>query len=406
MNSEYRSYSSLPLPTPPLSWAEIDLAALRSNYRAVKELIEKRAKKKIRLIAVVKADAYGHGAPACVNALLEEGCDFFAVASFEEALGIRAICDEVGRAASVLILGYTHPDHAQGLAKHDLIQALLSKDYAYALQNAAAASGITVRTHIALDSGMNRIGIPIRSAEEIFTAAAQIKEICAFSHLRTEATFSHFAAADSPEGAEFTALQYERYETLKKQLAEERGVKIPFHHLANSAASLSQNTPWLMDGTRIGILLYGINPCSTETKLPLSPVMKLKTRIIHLHSLPAGEPLGYGCGFLADTPRRIATLPIGYADGFLRKYEGARVTVCHDGTDYSATVVGRVCMDQCMLDVTRIPACVGDEVILFGNTPEALSRLSASADTIDYESLCLISARVPRIYTDSKKKEF
>jgi alanine racemase len=393
------------MPEAPMSWAEIDLAALRSNFRVITHHLTERAPDNPpRIIAVVKADAYGHGAPACVKVLLEEGCDFFAVASFEEALAVRRVCDENQSNAAVLILGYTHPLHAKGLAAHKLTQALLSADYAQALQKAAEAAGVTVHVHVALDSGMNRIGIPIRSPEEIQTAAKEIAGICRRKNLKMEGAFSHFAAADAPCGtaeAQFTIRQYERYDALKKQLSQ-KGIFIPFHHLANSAATVSQSLPELFDGVRTGILLYGVDVCGS--RLPLTPVMKLKTRIMHVHSLPPGEPLGYGCSFTADTPRVIATLPIGYADGLLRKYGGARVTVSHGDTDYQAPLVGRICMDQCMLDVTDLPVTVGDEVTLFGNTPEALSRLSAAADTIEYESLCLISARLPRIYTDFEKE--
>ena len=255
---------------------------------------------------------------------------------------------------------------------------------------------------------MNRIGFSAGSPEELSLSAKEIASVCEFSHLRVEGMFSHFAAADLPQdstGADFTELQYRRYQALKQRLEEEHAVKIPFHHFANSAATVCGNTPWLMDGVRAGIVLYGSNPCKQCQALSLSPVMKLKTRIVHLHTLSPGEPLGYGCTFSADTPRLIATLPIGYADGFLRKYQGATVTIYHDGIAYSASVVGRICMDQCMIDVTNLPAAVGDEVVLFGNSPEELSRLSASAETIDYETLCLISSRVPRIYSDVKMRK-
>ena len=405
MSPLYRAYSAFPIPRAPLSWVEIDLSALRKNFRTVKHLLKERAPLRTpRIIAVVKADAYGHGAPACVKALLEEGCDFFAVASFEEAMAVRRICNENGSHASVLILGYTHPEHASELTQNHLIQALLSHQYAKELAEAAEKARVTVRAHIAMDSGMNRIGIPIRSSEEIDSAVEEIEEIIRKPHLQIEGAFSHFAAADAPQGsaqADFTALQYRRYALLRQRLEEKR-ISIPFHHLANSAASLLGDPPVLMDGARVGILLYGVDPCGTS--LSLTPVMRLKTSVIHLHSLPPGEPLGYGCGFTADTPRRIATLPIGYADGLLRGYEGARVTLSHGGRVYSVPLVGRICMDQCMIDVTDAPAEIGDEVTLFGDTKEALPRLSASARTIEYESLCLISARLPRLYLDFEKE--
>ena len=382
--------------------------ALGTNYRKVRELISRRSPG-TRMIAVVKADAYGHGAPACVKALLEQGCDFFAVASLTEALVVHRVCAENKRQVSILILGYTHPSYAKELATLNLIQSLLSADYARELQNAAKESGVTIRAHIAVDSGMNRIGFPIHGDGEIAQAAEKIACVCRYPNLSVEGMFSHFAAADFPKGsagADFTGTQFQRYEALKQRLKTEHAVQIPFHHFANSAASLLGRDAWLMNGARVGILLYGVDPCGACEELSLSPVMKLKTRIVHIHDLPTGEPLGYGCTFTADTPRLIATLSVGYADGFLRKYQGATVTFYHDGIAYSASVVGRICMDQCMIDVTGLPAAVGDEVVLFGNSPEELSRLSASAATIDYETLCLISSRVPRIYPDAEKQAF
>lgn len=401
----YRAYSAFPIPPAPLSRVEIDLGALKKNFRAVRRHLTERAPLCTpRVIAVVKADAYGHGVPACVKALLEEGCDFFAVASLEEAMAVRRTCNENHSNASILILGYTHPVRAAELAREDLIQTLLSLDYAEELRNAAEQADVTLRVHVALDSGMNRIGIPIRSPEEALAAAEGIRVLSDSPRLRLEGAFSHFAAADAPKGsaeADFTALQYERYAFFWEKL-EEVGVQIALRHFANSAAALYGSLPWLMEGVRVGILLYGVDPCGGV--LSLTPVMKLKTTVVHIHFLPAGEPLGYGCRFTADTPRVIATLPIGYADGFLRSYEGARVTLSHGEKEYSVPLVGRICMDQCMIDVTGVPTEVGDEVTLFGDTCDALSRLSSSAKTVEYESLCLISARLPRVYIDSEKE--
>ena len=400
MNDQYRAYSAFPTPTPHFSRAEIDLGALKRNYGAVARWMAEKAPN-ARPIAVVKADAYGHGAPACTKALLEVGCDFFAVASFEEAQVVRRVCDTCQKKATVLILGYTDPCHAASLARLELTQALISPSHARALSGAAKTLGVVLRVHLAVDTGMNRLGFLARSDAEIENTAREILELCSLPHLSVDGVFSHLAAADSPEGSAFTALQYQRYRSLKSRL-ESLGATIPMHHLSNSAATLQGNTEMLLDGARVGILLYGASPRREESGLSLSPVMKLKSRIVHIHPLPAGEPLGYGCGFCADTPRRIATLPIGYADGFLRAYEGMEVKVLHKENSQWAPLVGRICMDQCMLDVTDVPAEVGDEVVLFGETPDALSRLSAAAHTIDYESLCLISARVPRIYIDSK----
>ncbi len=401
MELDYRLFSSLPELSQHRVWAEIDLAALRRNYRALQEMIQKKSSA-TRIIAIVKAEAYGHGIPACVESFLEEGCDFFAVASLEEAMLVRKICDKKEKNASILILGYTHPAYAEKLAALHLTQALLSYDYALALHQEAKASRVVVSTHIAVDTGMNRIGFDCQSRSQIEKTAAEIAELSAFSGLSVEGMFTHFSRADdylTPNGAAFTALQTKRYTELRSCL-EAKGIRIAFHHACNSAAAVF-GTEELMDGVRMGILLYGACP-EIQNGISLTPVMKLKTIISHLHLLPANQPLGYGGSFCKESDRLIATLPIGYADGFLRGYEGASVCIEHNGRSYTAPVVGRICMDQCMIDVTDLPIRVGDEVVFFGNSPSELSALAASANTIDYEALCLISARVVRKYIHSQ----
>ena len=394
---DYRLFSSLPESDRHRVWAEIDLDALRNNFCALRNMIQAKSPL-TRAIAVVKADAYGHGSPACVKALLDEGCDFFAVASVEEAVAVRKACDEKRKDATILILGYTYPEYAGELAAFRLTQTVLSLTYAEALQKEAQKAGATLSVHVVADSGMNRIGFACRSEEEIRRSAEEIREVCALPSLRVDGMFTHFARADAygtPDGRAFTDLQFSRYVALKTKL-EEMGVKIPFHHVCNSAAAVFGKEE-LLDGVRLGILLYGASP-EIQNGISLTPVMKLKTIVSHLHTLPAGESVGYGGDFCADSERLIATLPIGYADGFLRDYKGASVQILHDGARYSAKLVGRICMDQCMADVTGLPVEEGDEVVLFGDTPDALSALADQADTIDYESLCLISARVPRRY--------
>jgi alanine racemase len=307
------------------------------------------------------------------------------------------------------------------LAHFDLIQNLLSEDYARALNDAATAAGVTLRTHVAVDTGMHRIGFAAYGEEEILASADAILRIARLPHLSLEGMLTHYARADeiaplseqnretSPtashapaDRAEATARQAARYRRLRAEI-ETRGVKIPFHHTCNSAASLLTPDAYF-DGVRPGILLYGVSP--TASDLPsLRPVMRLCTSVVHLHPLPAGECVGYGGTFCADTPRRIATLPIGYADGLLRAYSGALVTVEGKHGSFRAPIVGRICMDQCMIDVTGHEVALGDTVTLFGNHPSELSELARRASTIEYECLCLVSSRVPRIYTQSEKTE-
>ncbi len=400
----YKLYSSLTELEQRKTWAEIDLDALRHNYRLLKDTVT-QASPGTRLMAVVKAEAYGHGAPACVRTLLQEGCDFFAVSCIDEAVAVRAVCDGENRQADILILGYTQPSLASNLARFNIIQTLLSEDYAAKLETSAASAGVTVRTHIALDTGMNRIGFAAHSEDEIHAAVSAILRVKTFSHLNPEGMFTHFARADETPGGEGdcrTDLQAARYRAVRDAL-EERGLTFAFHHACNSAAA-TRRTQDYMNGVRIGILLFGARP-SEHIELPLKPVMKLKTVISHLHKLLPDESVSYGGDYSAEHERLIATMPIGYADGFLRAYSGAFVTVETQTGACAVPIVGRICMDQCMIDVTDTGSRVGDVVTLFGNDPKELYALASRADTIDYECMCLLSSRVTRRYINAEKEQ-
>ncbi len=379
------------------TWAEIDLDALRRNYRLLSDMI-RTPNPSTRPIAVVKAEAYGHGAPECVRTLLSEGCDFFAVSCIDEAVAVRIVCDGEHKNADILILGYTQPSLAAQLARFNIIQTLLSEDYAYRLNRVAADENVIIRAHVALDTGMNRIGFVAHSEDEIASSASAILRVHGFSNLSIEGMFTHFARADEApdgDGEKRTDLQIERYHAVCRAL-EEKGVHIPFHHACNSAAAVRRCND-RMNGARIGILLFGARP-SDYIELPLKPVMKLQTVISHLHKLLPGEGVSYGGMYTAGSERLIATMPIGYADGFLRAYTGSIVTVHTQNGDACAPIVGRICMDQCMIDVTGTGAQIGDVVTLFGSDPKELYAYADRASTIDYETLCLISSRVTRRY--------
>ena len=390
-------YSSLTELEQRKTWAEIDLEALRRNYRLLRDMVTE-GNANTRIIAVVKAEAYGHGAPECVRTLLSEGCDFFAVSCIDEAVAVRAVCDGENKQADILILGYTHPSLAPQLWRFNIIQALLSEDYAVSLDRAATQANVTVRVHAALDTGMNRIGFAAHSDGEIVASTAALMRVHGFSGLSLEGMFTHYARADEApmgEGEDFTDLQAARYRKVCDLLAD-RGIHIPFHHACNSAASVRRPNDY-MNGVRIGILLFGARP-SDHIELPLKPVLKLKTVISHLHKLLPGEGVSYGGTYTADTERLVATMPIGYADGFLRAYSGAFVTVETQNGPRTVPIVGRICMDQCMIDVTDTGARTGDVVTLFGSDPKELYAYADRASTIDYECLCLISSRVTRRY--------
>lgn len=401
MKKAYQLYDSLTFSASAPTRATVDLDALRANYR----LLCSRLTEGVRPISVVKADAYGHGAPACVEALAAEGCDFFAVSCLGEAREVRKACDRIGHRADVLILGYTDPAHTRELADLDVIQALLSPDYAHALAEEAKQCGVRVRVHVALDTGMHRIGFATHPESAKLQTLDEITALHRLPSLAVEGMFSHFSTADAPEDP--TALQLAERQALRFASVRDalRARKIPtgFCHLCNSAGALQRHDDYY-DGVRLGVALYGVDPIGTEL-LSLRSVMHLETQVVHLHTLLPGEALGYGGDFVADTPRTVATLPIGYADGLLRATAGASVTLHTKTGDHTVPLIGRICMDQCMLDVTGTDAARGDAVTLFGIEPAQLSALSRHAQTIPYELLTSISARVPRFYKNDAQNQ-
>lgn len=396
-NETYKLYSSLPIYSRHKTWAEIDLEALRENYKRIISATSGDGESSPRIIAVMKADSYGHGADTCARALLEEGCDFFAVSCIEEAVALRKVCIELGKYADILILGYTLPYSACELAENNIIQTVFSHEYALALSEEASRRGCRVRVHIKLDTGMNRIGFVAQDENSIARTTEEIAEVFALESLVTEGMFTHFARADEDgEGEKITRLQYSRFIAVRDALGE-RGIEIPFLHAANSAASI-RYPEFRLNGVREGIFLYGARASELADLEGVRPVMSLKSVISHVHTLSVGEAVSYGGKYVSDSERLLATIPIGYADGFIRRYSGAYVSVKTKSGNVEVPIVGRICMDQCMIDITGTDADVGDVVTLFGDTPSRLYKLSELAETIDYECLCLISGRVPRIY--------
>lgn len=400
-----RLYSSLPKFEDARTWAEIDLGALKENYEYLRDKVWARADeakvKRPEPICVVKADAYGHGARGAVPVFIDSGCRFFAVSAIEEAAEIRNICLGRGCKARILILGVTLPALASKLAEYDIIATVPSLEHAKKLSAAAVESGVRVRVHVKLDTGMNRLGFATYRESDIEKTVGEITECVKLRGISVEGMFTHFAEADDGVGDELTGAnlkQAERFFEVSKRL-KNADIKIPFCHMCNSAAALRFKELGL-DGVRLGISLYGSRP-SEVFDMPLKPVMALKTKIFHIHNLPTGEKVSYGGRFSAESDRVIATLPIGYADGFLRAYSGAKVRISSKGGAFDAPIVGRICMDQCMVDITDGMNCapeVGDEVTLFGDTPEQLYDIAQRADTIPYEVLCAVSSRVIRLY--------
>lgn len=400
-------------------WAEISTDALVRNYRILSDRIH-AVSPKTRTLAVVKADAYGHGIEPCAAALAAAGCRQYAVACLEEAVSLRRVLmsPDVAQTADpltglkpaeslILILGYTDPALASVLSQYNVSAACVSAEHGAALSAAAQAQGVTVKVHAALDTGMNRIGFCAHNEDEIKAAADGVAALSRLPGIALEGMFTHFAMSDEDYAEQMTAAptsrtytQLSRYTAVLK-LLEAAGCRPPVCHVCNSAAAVRfpgqpDFAPACLNMARLGINLYGYGVPAPDGAPDLTPVMTLKTRVVHLHTLLPGEQVGYGGTFSADTPRTVATLPIGYADGFIRALKGCSVIIHTASGDYEAPLVGRICMDQCMADVTDIPVSVNDTVTVFGDTPAQLESLSARANTITYELLCLLTARVPR----------
>ena len=373
------------------TWAEISLDAIMHNFNEIKKKVGNGPK----ICCVIKADGYGHGAEELSGIYEKLGADFFAVSNIDEGIEIRSS----GVKLPILILGYTPVRDAQRLAQYNISQAVFSLDYAKALSAQCAEYGCVCKIHIKCDTGMSRIGFMCQAFPRDDASVDEICEACALTNLQPEGLFTHFCVSDeSAEGRDFTRKQFKNFTHVRDAL-EERGLHIPIVHCSNSGA-IEDYAATYCDMVRAGIILYGLAPSpKLSGKLDLQPAMTLKTTVAYVKTLRAGADISYGRTFTAERDMKIATVPIGYADGFVR--QNAR-----DGymlvNGRRAKIVGRICMDQTMLDVTGIEDVkVGDEVIVFGTgehgepTADTLAR---NTDTINYEVVCLVGKRVPRIY--------
>ncbi len=361
--------------------AYIDLKALAENYRRLSEAVRAEG------ICVVKANAYGHSCRLCAPVLYGAGCRKFAVATLAEALELREL---VGDDAEIIILGYTDPAHACVLGERSIIQCVFSLEYAKMLNEQAEQP---VKVHIKIDTGMNRLGFRAQNDADFSRSVDEIMEVASLEKLNIGGIFTHFARADelSEEGDAFTHLQFERFMRIDAEL-KSLGIDTGFRHVCNSAGAI-RFPEYALDGVRLGILLYGGGSHMTE----LSSVMRLETQISYIHKLCDGDRVGYGGCFASEGDRTVATMPIGYGDGLSRRFSGGRVLLITKGGRYECPIVGNVCMDQCMIDVTDTDAQAGDRIILFGDDPKRLAEFARHVGTIDYECLCQVSSRVPRI---------
>ncbi len=369
------------------TYAKIDLGALERNYLAIKKRIGEETPD-CELMCVVKADAYGHGTERCVKRLSSLGAVCFGVSCIEEAREVKRYASENSK---ILILGYTPVENADELAKEGFIQTVYSLEYGTALSECAVRNGETVRIHLKLDTGMNRLGFYAEDAE---ACTRELRSVMALPYLHTEGIFTHFACADSDE-ADATERQHASFMRVIEMLGDEaNGLCL---HCCNSAAAL-RYPRFRHSMVRAGIILYGLSPDRCYTlPLKLEPVMTFMTTVMHVHTLRAGESISYGGRFTADKDMRIATLGVGYADGFLRAFsQGGEVLI----NGVPAPVVGRVCMDQCMVDIGDNDVKTGDRAIIFDSEGKNIERLAAFADTICYELICLVGKRVKRISND------
>ena len=372
------------------TWAEIDISALRHNF----EIIKHNAGNS-KIMAVVKADAYGHGVCDIAPVLQQEGADAFAVSNIEEALQLRSI----GIVKPVLILGYTPPEAAKELAENNISQCVYSLEYAENLSRFATENSANVKIHIKLDTGMSRLGFDCRN--ENLSGLAEAVASAKLPGLSFEGIFTHFAAADRTEDEEdgFTKEQFDRFSSAVEYF-KENGLKPEFCHCCNSAAMMLDGDKRL-DFCRPGIILYGLLPSpKLEFAEKLIPVMTLKSVVSMVKEISAGDTVSYGRTFKADRTMRIATVSAGYADGYPRLLSNKGYVVIKGK---KAPLIGRVCMDQMLIDVTEIDNVkMGDEVILFGKEL-SVDELATVCGTINYEIVCDVSKRVPRIRVDENE---
>ncbi len=366
--------------------AIIDLEALKNNYRILSSYI-RSSSPECKTVCVVKANAYGHGAELCIPALLAAGAEHFAVSCAEEARQVCRILEEIGESADVLILGPIIPEYIKELAKSNVIFTVSSLEDARALQSAAKEENTALRVAIKLDTGMNRLGIPTNDAE---FAISQIEEIASFENIVIDSMFTHFACADEEDNA-MTQEQFERFTAVCNKIKQNHpAIRL---HCCNSAAALRCSSMHL-DFVRLGIILYGLEPSDGITLEGIRPVMSLYSTVTHVHGLKKGEYVSYGATFKADRDMTVATVGIGYGDGFIRAC-GKDGYLIINGK--KAKILGRICMDQCIVDVSDGDVRVGDAAVIFDPDGHNIKALAKAADTINYELVCLISQRVKRI---------
>ena len=366
------------------TWAEIDVDAISHNIAEIRKIVGGS----VKIMASVKADGYGHGVEMTAKTVLDAGADYLAVSCVNEALEIRRF----GIDAPILVLGYTPEGEYEAAIRNDVTLTVFRCEDAAAINAEAARLCLIAKVHIKINVGMNRIGFEMSETDE----AAEIMNM---KNLFVEGIFTHFPCADENKD-ELTEKQFEKYTDFVNKLEEKCGKKIPVHHVCNSAATVKFKSMHL-DMVRTGIIIYGLYPSEEFDRnlINLKPAMSIKTVVSRIQYICKGEKISYGGTYAAEKDMKIVTLPIGYADGFSRQLSNkGRVII---GGKY-ANIVGKVCMDQCMIDVTDVNNInVGDEVIIMGcadGKSVSADALAGIIGTINYEIVCGVGRRVPRVY--------
>ncbi len=370
------------------AWIEIDLEALRHNITAIRDFLSPRSS----IMGIIKANAYGHGAVRLAHVLETEGIQRFGVALLQEGVELRGN----GITSPILILGHTPVEDFSEALEHDLTLTLYTLEQAVSLDKAAQKADKKARVHLKIDTGMGRIGFLPNS-----DSLKDIKAILSLQHLNVEGIFSHQAWADNPDGS-YAQEQFNRFKRFLEFLKRE-GIQFEILHMANSATTI--NYPHMhLDLVRVGISLYGLYPdpwMARHPKIDLCPVMSVKAKLVHVKTVPKGTPISYGCTFRTKRKSLIGTVPIGYADGIPRILSN-RGEVLARGK--RCPIIGRICMDQFMIDLTDLNDCkTGEEIVFLGTQGKetiTADEIAKRAGTVNYEIVTRMSPRLPRLYLD------
>jgi len=361
------------------TWAEVNLKNLAYNFNQIKRKVPGQ----VKVMACVKADAYGHGLIPVAKKLAASGVDYLSVASIDEAIKLR----QARIMSPILVLGVVLKEDIAPLFRYDISQTICSQELAIYLNNMGRREGRVIKVHIKIDTGMGRIGILYQDALRF------IEKVCRMKYINIEGIFTHFPCADTNRN--FTIYQVEIFKRLISRL-ERKGICVPLCHAANSLGIVNyENSHFNM--VRPGIMLYGLYP-APGLKISLKPVMSLKTKVVYVKRVPKGWGISYGHTYVTPRDTYIATLPIGYGDGYPRNLSNTGYVIIKGKL---LKISGVVCMDQIMVDVGDLKVKVGDEVVLIGSQGEnkiTVENLSRLCGTIPYEIVCGLGSRIPRIY--------